>query len=94
MNRKRFGTESNVIYRNKSNSPAKGAQTGGRAGGAVCEEVAIQIHPTNKYRRTLADVLLSDGTNVNHKLVKDGWCRWYRKYASGDTVREHLEHET
>jgi endonuclease YncB( thermonuclease family) len=36
-------------------------------------------------------VLLSDGTNVNHTLVKDGWCWWYRKYALGDTVLEGLE---
>ena len=36
-------------------------------------------------------MLLSDGTNVNHTLVKDGWCWWYRKYAPGDTVLEGLE---
>jgi hypothetical protein len=29
------------------------------------------------------DVLLPDGTNVNHTLVKDAWCWWYRKYALG-----------
>jgi len=38
-------------------------------------------------------VLLPDGTNVNHELVKDGWCWWYRKYAPGDTVLEGLEKE-
>ena len=32
-----------------------------------------------------------DGTNVNHRLVKDGWCWWYRKYAPGDAVLEELE---
>jgi hypothetical protein len=41
--------------------------------------------------RTLADVLLLDGTNVNHTLVEDGWCWWYRKYAPGDTVLDGLE---
>jgi micrococcal nuclease len=41
----------------------------------------------------LGDVLLPDGTNVNHTLVKDGWCWWYRKYAPGDTVLEGLEKE-
>jgi endonuclease YncB( thermonuclease family) len=30
-------------------------------------------------------------THVNHALVKDGWCWWYRKYAPGDTVLEGLE---
>ena len=34
-----------------------------------------------------------DGTHVNHTLVKDGWCWWYRKYAPGDTVLEGLEKE-
>jgi endonuclease YncB( thermonuclease family) len=38
-------------------------------------------------------VLLPDGTTVNHKLVKDGWCWWYRKYAAEDTVLEGLENE-
>jgi hypothetical protein len=37
----------------------------------------------DRYGRTIADVLLPDGTNVNHSLVKDGWCWWYRKYAPG-----------
>ncbi len=30
---------------------------------------------------------------VNHTLVKDGWCWWYRKYAPGDTVLAGLEKE-
>jgi hypothetical protein len=25
-------------------------------------------------------------SNVNHKLVKDAGCSWYRKYAPGDTM--------
>jgi hypothetical protein len=36
-------------------------------------------------------VLLPDGTNVNHTLVKDdGWCWWYLKYAPEDMVLEGL----
>jgi micrococcal nuclease len=38
-------------------------------------------------------VILPDGTNVNHTLMKDGCCWWYRKYAPGDTVLEQLEAE-
>jgi endonuclease YncB( thermonuclease family) len=38
-------------------------------------------------------VFLRDGTNVNHELVKNGWCWWYRKYAPGNTVLEGLEKE-
>jgi len=47
----------------------------------------------DKYERTLADVLLPDGMNLNQELVKQGWCWWYRKHAPGDTVLEGLETE-
>jgi endonuclease YncB( thermonuclease family) len=43
--------------------------------------------------RTIADVLLQDGTNVNHQLVKDGWCWWYKRYAPRDAELEKLETE-
>ena len=43
--------------------------------------------------RVLAEVRLAAGTNVNQKLVKDGWCMWYRKYAPDDLVLEALETE-
>jgi micrococcal nuclease len=54
---------------------------------------SLQTHGQNKYGRTLANMLLPDGTNVNHELVKQGWCWWYRKYAPGNTVLEGLEKE-
>jgi endonuclease YncB( thermonuclease family) len=39
-------------------------------------------------------VFLLDGINVNHTLVKRGWCWWYRKYVPGGTgLLEGLEHE-
>jgi micrococcal nuclease len=58
---------------------------------AFGKDVTVQTHGHDKYKRTLGDVLLPDGTNVNHELVKEGWCWWYRKYAPGDTVLEGLE---
>ena len=48
--------------------------------------VTIQSHDTDKYKRVVADIVLADATNVNQKLVKDGWCWWYRKYAPDDAV--------
>jgi endonuclease YncB( thermonuclease family) len=57
------------------------------------KDVILDTHGQDKSRRTLADVFLRDGTHVNHKLVKDGWCWWYRKYAPEDTVLEGLEKE-
>ena len=55
------------------------------------KEVTLQTHGNDKYGRTLADVLLPDGTNVNHALDKESWCWWYRKYAPEDVVLEELE---
>ena len=37
--------------------------------------------------------MLQDGTNVNHELVKEGWCWWYRKDArKAMTSQEFLYH--
>jgi len=47
------------------------------------KEVTLQADGKDMYGRTIADVLLPDGTNVNHTLVKDAWCWGYRKYALG-----------
>jgi endonuclease YncB( thermonuclease family) len=57
------------------------------------KEVILNTFGKDKYGRTIAEVLLQDGTNVNHTLLKDGRCWWYRKYAPGDTVLEQLETE-
>jgi len=57
------------------------------------KEVTIQTHGHDQYKRTLGDVILPDGTSVNHTLVKDGWCWWYREYALGIRCWKGLAHE-
>ena len=76
--------------------PEKGQAYGQKAKHAASDlafgkEVTVQTHGLDKYKRTLGDVLLPDGMNLNQELVKQGWCWWYRKYAPGDTVLEGLE---
>lgn len=76
--------------------PEKGQAYGKRAKQAASalafgKDVTIQTHGHDKYKRTLGDVLLPDGMNLNQELVKQGWCWWYRKYAPRDTVLEGLE---
>ena len=71
--------------------PEKGQAFGTRAKQAASalvfgRDVILQTHGQDKYGRTLGDVFLMDGTHVNHTLVKDGWCWWFRKYAPGDTT--------
>ena len=51
--------------------PEKGQASGNNAKHAASalvfgKEVTLQAHGKDKYRRTLADVILSDSTNVNH----------------------------
>ena len=78
--------------------PEKGQAYGKKAKQAASalvfgKEVTLQTHGKDKYGRTLADVLLPVGMNVNHELVRDGWCWWYRKYAPLDADLEKLEKE-
>lgn len=86
------------IRLNGIDCPEKGQAYGQKAKHAASDlvfgkEVTIQTHGYDKYQRTIGDVFLPDGTNVNHTLVKDGWCWWYRKYASRDVMLEGLEVE-
>jgi len=78
--------------------PEKGQAYGTRAKQAASElvygkEVTLQTYGLDKYGRTLADVLLPDGTNVHQELVKQGWCWWFRKYVPWSTTLERLEVE-
>lgn len=78
--------------------PEKGQAFGTRAKQAASElvygkEVTIQTHGKDRYKRTIGDVILLDGTNINQELVKQGWCWWYRKYAPNNAELERLENE-
>lgn len=100
------GDTIDILHHNRANRirlhgidcPEKGQPHGKRAKQAVsalvfAKEVIVQTHGLDKYGRTIGDVLLSDGRILNHELVKDGWCWWYRKYAPNDTELEKLESE-
>lgn len=43
----------------------------------------IPVHQ-DRYGRTVAYVLLQDGTNVNYALVSEGCAWWFRAYAKKD----------
>ena len=78
--------------------PEKGQAFGQRAKQATSalifgKEVRLGIHGKDKYGRTIADVLLPEGTNVNQQLVREGWCWWYREYAPKDLALEQSEQE-
>jgi endonuclease YncB( thermonuclease family) len=67
------------ILVNGIDGPEKGQAYGKRAKPAASarvfgKEVPRQTFGKEKYGRTIADVFLPDGANVNHALVKDGSC--------------------
>lgn len=76
--------------------PEKGQSFGQRAKKATSDlafGLNVTVHPVDKdkYGRTVAIVVLSNGKNLNHELVKGGWCWWFRKYAPTDNELEGLE---
>ncbi len=84
------------IRLNGIDCPEKGQAYGKRAKQAASDlvfgkEVTLRTFGKDKYGRTIADVLLPDGINVNQELVKDGWCWWYKKYAPESVILEELE---
>ena len=74
------------IRLNGIDCPEKGQAYGNRAKQAASElvfgkTITLQTFGKDNYKRTLAEILLPDGTNVNHTLVKDG-CWWWWKTTS------------
>jgi len=58
------------------------------------KEATLHTFGKDKDVRTIGQVLLADGMNINHELVKEGRCWWYRKYAPGYATLEGFENET
>jgi len=91
-------TPSKSCTTNGIDCPEKGQAYGKRAKQAASElvfdkDVTLSTSGKEKYGRTIGNVILQDGMNLNEELVKQGWCWWYRKHAPGDTVLEGLETE-
>ena len=55
-------------------------------------EVKLKIIGKDKYGRTLAEVILPDGRNLNQRLVMEGLAWHYRRY-SNDWHYQQLEFE-
>lgn len=48
--------------------------------------VTIESHRLDRHRRTVADVLLPDGTNASRELLKAGFAWWYKQYSKDETL--------
>jgi micrococcal nuclease len=86
------------IRLNGIDAPESGQDFGSRAKQAASElsfgkEVTIHPTDTDRYGRTVADVILPDGKSLNRELVGRGMAWWYRQYAPADKELERLETE-
>jgi endonuclease YncB( thermonuclease family) len=55
--------------------------------------VTLRVHDTDRYGRTVADVILPDGRSLGRELVGAGMAWWYRAYAPADGEPARLEAE-
>lgn len=60
---------------------------------AFRKTVTIRVLDTDRYGRTVAEVILADGRILNHELVKAGFAWWYRDYAPNDHNLRLLEED-
>jgi micrococcal nuclease len=85
------------IRLNGIDCPEKGQPFGNRAkqftGDMVFGKiVTIKEHGKDKYGRTIGDVLLPGGKNINKELVKAGLAWWYHQYSNNKELAQ-LEQE-
>jgi endonuclease YncB( thermonuclease family) len=81
-----------VIRLNGIDCPEKNQAYGKKAKNFTSEKVlnkfvTIEAHDVDRDGRIIADVLLPDGTNLNHELVKEGLAWWFFKYSEDETLK-------
>lgn len=74
---------------NGIDAPEKSQAFGNRAKQFTSEQcfgqtVTVDDQGVDKYGRTVGEVILADGTNLNVALVENGFAWWYEKYAPDD----------
>src|SRR6185312_3340578 len=60
---------------------------------AFGKTVTIRPRDTDRYGRTVAEVILPDGRSMNRELVRQGMAWWFARYAPADTELARLESE-
>lgn len=61
------------------------------AGRVLKKEVTVKDHGRDNYGRTIGEVILDDGTNLNKELVTSGLAWWTKKFAPQATDYGDLE---
>jgi len=86
------------IRLNRIDCPEKSQPFGQRAKNFTSDAcfgriVEIQEHGTDRYHRTIGEVILPDGRDLNAELVRAGYAWWYRRYAPTDLQLSLLEQQ-
>ena len=87
----RLSSESRVYNRRRHD---RGSPQWGATGELAHEKLVNDPNGKDRYGRTIADVALPDGRNLNHELVRAGLAWWFRRYPPNDTLLERLEGST
>jgi len=53
--------------------------------------VTVEDQGKDKYGRSISEIILPDGKDLNRELVREGLAWWYRKYAPNDSDLSQLE---
>jgi micrococcal nuclease len=57
------------------------------------QEVRVRVRGSDRYKRTLGEILLPDGRNLGHELLKAGLAWWYQQFAKNERALADLEQE-
>ena len=73
--------------------PEKGQAFGAKAKQFTSEmvfgkTVTLHVTDTDRYGRTVADVILPGGRVLNRELVAAGLAWWYRKYSTDESLKQ------
>lgn len=60
---------------------------------AFDKQVTVREVDRDRYGRTVAEVILSDGRNLGQEMVRAGYAWWYKSYAPADRELAGLEPE-
>ena len=55
--------------------------------------MTVKVRDIDRYKRTVAEVILPDGRNLNQEIVRAGLAWWYQQYARREVVLRDLEQE-
>jgi endonuclease YncB( thermonuclease family) len=81
------GQRPEVIRLHGIDAPEQGQPFGARAKQAASalafrQTVTVRVRDRNRYGRTVADVILPDGRQLNRELVRARYAWWFRRYSS------------